>query len=642
MTAVMVQRRTPLSSRVVWRGAALIPLVLCAIGTPALAQGGTEPTVEPFVGNQREGGGQVGTRINLDVVQEDLREVMDQIGRRVNRNILVDPDVSEEVTVALRDVPWLEAVEVIAQMTRCEVEERQGGVLMLTQPPKVTIQFTDANVRTVLQLLAAYSGKNIIIAPEVGGRITLDLKQVHWLRALYAIVRTVGEYEVVEETDDLLRVVPRSSIEQQLDTVVFPLSYVRPPATYRAVPPARGTSTEGSTAAVFVGRVTPTILNTASGLEMNFTLFRALRSVVAASNVPGAILEYDLQTNSFIVTATTPLLRQIERIIQRVDRAPTQIYAEVKFVTTRDNNNYEAGVEFSPGDSGGGVQIFGPFPDGRSGNFGNLDPQGAPITQQPVGQYPFVFGNGVDSFTKPFNIPAILDLTGLDMALNLIDRDDRSRIVQSPSLFMMDNQEALIFVGENVPYAELLVTPDANGNVQQQLSEGEDSPVSIGFSLFLQPHVIPNSGGRIFMTVIPRVNDLVGTTSPLTGFERFGVGQLTIDLPRTREQAMVTTVMLDDSYTAVLGGLITETDTEVLKKVPILSSIPIIGNIFTNRVTTRRLENLTIFITPTILQERESTHTIFLRATRRLEDADPFFRDSDLPDSDLELEEEDQ
>jgi type IV pilus assembly protein PilQ len=639
MTAVMVQRRSPLSSRVVWPSAAFIPLVLCAIGTPALAQGGNEPTVEPFVGGQRENGGQVGTRINLDVVREDLREVMDQIGRRVNRNILVDPDVNEEVTVALRDVPWLEAVEVIAQMTRCEVEERQGGVLMLTQPPKVTIQFTDANVRTVLQLLAAYSGKNIIIAPEVGGRITLDLKQVHWLRALYAIVRTVGEYEVVEETDDLLRVVPRSSIEQQLDTVVFPLRYVRPPAIYRAVPPSRGVDGTSS-AAVFVGRATATNLNTAAGLEMNFTLFRALRSVVAASSVPGAILEYDLQTNSFIVTATTPLLRQIERIIQRVDRAPTQIYTEVKFVTTRDNNNYEAGVEFSPGDAGGGVQLNGPFPDGRFGNFGNLDPQGQPIVTQPVGQYPFVFGNGVDSFTKPFNIPAILDVSGLDMALNLIDRDDRSRIVQSPSLFIMDNQDAVIFVGENVPYAELRVTPDANGNVQQQLSEGDDSPVSVGFSLFLQPHVVPNSGGRIYMSVIPRVNDLVGTTSPLTGFERFGVGQLTIDLPRTREQALVTNVMLDDSYTAVLGGLITETDTEVLKKVPILSSIPIIGTLFTNRVTTRRLENLTIFITPTILQERENTHTIFLRATRRLEEADPFFRDSDVPDSDLELEED--
>ena len=129
-------------------------------------------------------------RINVDVEGVDLADVMEQIGQKVGRNILVDPNVQETVTVSLREIPWREAVDVIAKMTRCEVEERPGDILLLTQPPKVTIQFTDANVRTVLQLLAAYSGKNIIISPQVTGDVTLDLKEVHWLRALHAIVKT--------------------------------------------------------------------------------------------------------------------------------------------------------------------------------------------------------------------------------------------------------------------------------------------------------------------------------------------------------------------------------------------------------------------------------------------------------------------
>jgi len=176
---------------------------------PGLAQEGDGPAVDQYLGTERA---RQSMRINVDVEDVDLADVMEQIGRQVGRNILVDPNVRETVRVSLRDIAWREAVDVIAKMTRCEVEERPGGILLLTQPPKVTIQFTDAQVRTVLQLLAAYSGKNIIISPQVTGKITLDLKEVHWLRALHAIVRTAGPYEVVEETEDLLRVVDRASI----------------------------------------------------------------------------------------------------------------------------------------------------------------------------------------------------------------------------------------------------------------------------------------------------------------------------------------------------------------------------------------------------------------------------------------------
>ncbi|MDC3378919.1 hypothetical protein OAX78_01375 [Planctomycetota bacterium] len=583
----------------------------------------------------------VQARIHVDVENVDLRDVMDYIGRQVGKNILVDPSVHETVTVSLRDIAWQEAVFIIARMTRCEVEELRGGILVLTQPPKVTIQFTEANVRTVLQLLAAYSGKNIIIAPQIQGLVTLDLKEVHWLRALYAIVKTVGPYEVVEETSDLLRVVPRSAIEQQLETKIFPLRYVRPPAEYRAVPP-RSTG-QGSSASVFVGG--PAV--GATNPEDSFTLLRALRTVIDNSNIQGAALDYDTTTNAFVVTATAPLLRQLKVIIDKIDVRPAMVYTEVRFVSTRDNNNFDVGVEFSPGSSTAGLGASGPFPSGvgvddlrPTGFDQNAQATAFAFEPQPAGQFPFFFGRGRDQFTSLFNLPAVLNLSGLDMALNMIDRDDRSRIVQSPSLFMTDNQDAVIFVGENVPYGELTATVDANGNVVNAVAEGRRSPVAVGFSLFIQPHVIPNED-RIHMTVIPRVNDLVGTTSPITGFERFGFGNAgNIDLPRTREQALVTQVMLDDTETAVLGGLLTETETEVIKKVPILSSVPILGNIFTKRTTTKRVENLTIFITPTLVRQRSVVNSIFMRATRRLEETDYFYQTRDVPtqeDEEVEL-----
>lgn len=613
--------------------------LLMGLGQAAMAQdGGGEPPVTTDA--QRQGA----QKINIDVENADLADVMEQIGRQVGKNILVEPNVHETVSVSLHDIPWREAVDVIARMSRCEVEERIGGIILLTQPPKVTIQFTDANVRTVLQLLAAYSGKNIIIAPEVTGRVTLDLKEVHWLRALHAIVKTVGDYEVVEEHDDLLRVVSRSSIEQQLETVVYPLKHVRPPALYRAVPPRQLGGANRASAAVFVGGVTTTTSQGQTNVEQSFTLFRALQAVVTRASIPGAALEYDLATNSFVVTSTRPLLQQIKKIIDKVDIEPPQIFCEVRFVSTRDNNFERTGFEFSEGSDTQGLNISGPFlPNRQFDEF--IDDPGNPNPALPVqnpagpfnvGEYPFFLFDSSD-WQKAFEVPSLLSLTGLNMTLNLIHRDDRSRIIQSPSLFMLDNTDAVIFVGENVPYAELRVTPDANGNVQQQLTEGSNSPVAVGFSLFLQPHVVPDSD-RINITVIPRVNDLTGTTSDIAGFERFGLGQLQIDLPRTREQAMVSQVLLEDSQTGVLGGLRTTTNSEVVKSIPLISSIPLIGNLFKAKNIQNRMENLTIFISPTIVRQPKTVNSIFLRATKRLEEDDYFYQKVDAPSEDETLD----
>lgn len=614
-------------------------------GWPVLAQDGASPLDAGGLAGGASGG--ASQRIHVDVQDVDLQEVMERIGRQVQRNILVDPSVRETVTISLRDIPWREAVDVIAQMTRCEVEERRG-ILVLTQPPKVTIQFTDANVRTVLHLLAAYSGKNIIISPRVEGKVTLDLKEVHWLRALHAIVKTVGDYEVVEETDDLLRVVSRDSIEQQLETVVFPLKYVSPPPNYRAVPPrtSGGNQNQGAAATVFVGPQTTTLTPQQLEPRETFTLYRALRSVIEQSQIPGAVIDYDLQTNAFVVTATRPLLNQLKAIIDKLDVTPAQVFAEVRFVSTRDNNFQHYGIDFGSGDQG--LRISGPFVG--AGNVGLLQnpavdpppPAGHPLQNNqpfPIGQYPFFFQSQMrDTFQSNFFIPAILDMSGLNATLNMLDRDTRSRVIQSPSLFMLDNQAAVIFVGENVPYATLRAQPDANGNVVQTLEEGEDSPVAVGFSLFMQARVIPDTD-RISLTVLPRVNELTGSQSNPAGFERFSFGgagpggaTLFLDLPKTREQALVTHLMLDNTYTAVIGGLITEDDREIVRRVPILSSIPIIGNLFTSKQTTKAVENLTILVTPTIVRDRATVGSIFSRATRRLEETDYFYRKYEMPE----------
>jgi len=618
----------------------------------ARAQGGdaarTGEDIKKFL-DRRPEAKEYKRNIDVNVEDADIREVMDEIGRRVGRNIIVEPDIHEKVTISLRQIPWLDAVNVIAKLTKCEVELK-GSIYVLSQPPKVTIQFTDANVRTVLQLLAAYSGKNIIIAPEVHGEITLDLHEVHWLKALHAIVKTVGDYEVVEETADLLRVVPRSSIALSLVTEFIPLKYLRPPAKYVAVPPrtSAGSGPAANAAAnLFVGNVVaPT-----GDASKEFTLFRALQNIVNASKVgPGAAagstIEYDQQKNAFLVRGTETLIKEIKTIISQLDQEPSQVYVEVRFISTTDSNFLEHGIK--PADQVNGYSIAGPFPSGQTftgtgtgagfllpGKFVNANGQATTgfqslTTAVPVGTFPFMFGDGIRAFASAFQIPGILDFRGLQATLNLIDIDTRTRLLQTPSLFLRDNEDAIIFVGENVPFAQENSNPDLNGNVTLSIGPGQGSPIAIGFSLFISAHVVPETD-RIMLTVIPRVSSPGGSTGTENIFDTFTIGTLAIQLPHTHEQALVTHIMVDDGQTAVIGGLLTETDTEIITRMPIISHIPILGTIFTHTHRQKEVDNLLILVTTTIVRTKSQSNALFLRHDAQWKARDYFYKKYERP-----------
>jgi hypothetical protein len=96
------------------------------------------------------------------------------------------------VTIALRRVSWKTAVRVIADRTGCTIETFPGRVTQLKKPRRVSMQYSEANVRTVLMQLADYAGANIILSNDVQGTVTLDLHDVDYMTALRAVVETVG------------------------------------------------------------------------------------------------------------------------------------------------------------------------------------------------------------------------------------------------------------------------------------------------------------------------------------------------------------------------------------------------------------------------------------------------------------------
>jgi hypothetical protein len=149
-----------------------------------------------------------GKRLNVDVDGVALSDVMQAIGRQAGVNLVVSPQVKSVLTVSLRDIPWREAVDVIAKMTRCEVREGPGGILFLEQPARITLDLDKTPIAVVCQLIAKSSGANVVLGPGVAGSVSLDIKELHWQQALKLAARSAGAHLEVAEGVALITKAP--------------------------------------------------------------------------------------------------------------------------------------------------------------------------------------------------------------------------------------------------------------------------------------------------------------------------------------------------------------------------------------------------------------------------------------------------
>ena len=550
-------------------------------------------------------GGASGKRISVNVRNKPLKELLQFIGGKAGVNILVDPEIKDRVSIRLIDVYWKNALKVITEQAGCVVEEISPNLYRVTKPPQVSMEFFGSDLREVLDFLAKQSGSNIIISAQVGGKVTLSLRNVHWRQALDTIVKTAG-FVAVEEEGNIIRIVTKQSLRDQLETEVLLLKYVRPPAPYRAAISSKGSSTQGGV--FFVGEA-----RAPGDPVSSFTLYKALQKAVDPSI--GEQVEYDPLTNAFVVRATKLTINRLRGIIKKLDKEPLQIFLDVKFIKTNSNSLLERGLRFAPsGDGTDGLVIRNVFDITNAPSLdASQDPNVNPSWWEPLppnfrGLFPYEFGDK-NTITKRFRVPAVLDFRQMLMVLRLAKNSDNTRIIQSPSIMTLNHQEATIFVGKSVPFAEQRATQDPNGNVSVTLRQGQGSPVSVGFHLFVIPHIIPDTS-KIMLTIIPKFNFLSG---PDNGFQTFDVAGNRISLPETQEQILVTNLMIEDGKTAVIGGILSERKQEIISKVPLLSSIPLLGNLFTYKSINTIQENLIILITPRIIRSTEHLAVISRR-----------------------------
>lgn len=542
-----------------------------------------------------EAEGDRASRLTLKLKDRDLRDVVASIRRKANVNIIMDAAIEEAVTIDLQDVHWRQALELVAEQAGCIVSEAAGSVLKVEKPPRVYFAFENTDIQKVIDTIAKISGANIVVAPEVKGTITVRLKNIPWRDALEASVKTLG-FVVVQEERDILRVVPASNIEQDLETATIQLRYLRPGTTY--VPFIESDYIENKRAKAQLQKG-----------ELNFTLLDTLKSMLTPDV---GSLEYIQETGVIVVKDTRPVVESVRRTVNMIDVEPSQIYLDVRFVTTTNEDVLDVGI--SPGGSGWSASVgLGQIPTRLPFDLGagGWDDK---LIANDSGRGPFTddTSNGGATANIPNIVFGALDFRQVTATLKLLKKDARSEIVQAPQIVALDHQTATIFVGEAVRYAQARVEQGQAGGLLLALEEGDHSPVNVGFQLLATPHVVPGTD-KVILEVIPQRTALTGTGSSSTapaGFDVFTVGvgnqeSGTIALPRVASSTLATTVLLRGGQTAVLGGLKSKSESETITKLPLLGDIPLLGWLFKNTTKQDTTSTMLVFITPSVIRSPE-------------------------------------
>lgn len=433
---------------------------------------------------------------------------------------------------------------------------------------KLSLNFQNVEVRSVLNVIADFTDLNIITSDTVGGNLTLRLKDVPWDQALDLILQTRGLD--MRKNGNVIWIAPRDELatkeklnleaQQQigelepLRTESFRLNYAK--------------------AADFVKLVS----------DNNQRILSKRGSAVI-----------DARTNTVFVQDVPTRLEDVRRLVGQIDIPVQQVLIEARIVEANDSFSKNLGVRFGYNDNrpGGGRVLadkdlryqFGASLNNTAQRTTSLDGatqyQGGTAALAPDGQFVNLPAAGVGGFS-PGQFSFILFNSAFTRFLNLeltaLEADGKGKIISSPRVLTANNVEALIEQGTEIPY-------------QQATSSGATSTSfrKASLALKVKPQITPD--GNIVMTL--DVNkDAVG--------QILGTG-VTIDTKHVK-----TEVLVENGGTVVIGGIYTQDTNNQVTKVPLFGDLPVVGPLFRNTARRDNKTELLVFITPRLVQDRSA------------------------------------
>ena len=318
----------------------------------------------------------------------------------------------------------------------------------------------------------------------------------------------------------------------------------------------------------------------------------AASSALTSSSAPstGGVIQADPNTNSLIITATEPVYKDLLRVIEQLDRRRAQVYIESMIVELTAANAAELGVQWQALNSAntayGGTNFNGPPSSGNTNIFGASAAINSALGTAAAGAAVPALGLGLNigSIT---NFGSNLAFSSLLRAVSTISG---ANVLSTPNLMTLDNEEARIIVGQNIP----IVT----GSYAQTGSTATVTPFQtytrqdVGLTLRVRPQVSEN--GTVKLQIFQEVSSIQDASST-TGII-------------LNKRNVESNVIVEDGQIIVLGGLIGDNYTDGSSKIPLLGDLPLIGGLFRYDNKSRTRTNLMVFIRPSVLRNNEQNN----------------------------------
>lgn len=435
-------------------------------------------------------------------------------------------------------------------LTAAEQERREDQFKYTGE--KLSLNFQDIDVRSVLQLIADFTDLNLVASDTVSGRITLRLKNVPWDQALELILRTksldkrqVGNVLLVAPAEEIAA---REKLELENQKQISELAPLR---------------------SEFIQ------VSYASASEL-FALFNSASADNRRSMLSdrGSVI-VDERTNAIILTETADKIEQFRRVIAQLDVPVRQVLIEARIVTANANYSKELGIRWG----GGGINTQGGTTIRAGGSLDTLvELQNIVVDGSGAITYPGglavdlgVAAAGASSFGIGFTGADYL----LDLELSALAAEGHAEIVARPKVITADKSAALIQSGVEIPYQEA----SSSGATSTSFKDAV-------LGLEVTPQITPDD--RIIMKLTVKQDT---------------VGQVFLGVPSINTNEIQTVVLVDNAQTIVLGGVFTTDRNYSVTKTPFLGDLPYVGRAFRRTVERDDKQELLIFITPRIIQD---------------------------------------
>jgi type IV pilus assembly protein PilQ len=443
----------------------------------------------------------------------------------------------------------------VREITRKEAEDRKKDEFGYVGE-RLSLNFQDIEVRSVLQLIADFTGINIVVSDTVSGSLTLRLKNVPWDQALDIILKTKGL--AMRQAGNVMLVAPSEEIAAREKLEL---------ESQKQIEELEPLYSE------FIQ------VNYAKSAELSALLKTSEASLLSDR---GTVI-IDERTNTLLVQDTADKLVEIRKLVAKLDIPVRQVLIESRIVLANDDYSRDLGVRLGL-TATADVGSDGAFATTGS-VFGTDDMINQAADNINSGANPFPVDlpniNNRLNVNSPVNsigriAMALLDSDYLlDLELTAMQREGKGEVISSPRVITSNAQEALIESGTEIPYQEASSSGATSVSFKKAV-----------LSLQVTPQITPDD--RIIMDLTVNKDK---------------VGEVFNFVPSIDTQEVRTQVLVNNGQTLVLGGIYEQTIRDEVDKVPFLGDLPGLGYLFRTTRKTNEMEELLIFVTPKILKE---------------------------------------